>query len=310
MLRTAGDNGGRTEAEQESMAKVECVLDAKATLGEGPLWRGSQKRLYWLDLFGPAVHRFDPATGKDEVLKAELGAAVGGMVFDRAGRWVVVDREGIHRVDPAEGRRRPLAGQEAVGPGLTFNDAKCDRQGRLWTGTGDIDWVKPVGAFYRLDAAGRLDQVAKPVACSNGPAFSPDGKRGYYTDGNARHVLTFDIDPATGEAGPHRPFHVFQGETEGPDGMTVDASGCVWVALWGDGHVAQLAPGGKLERKVKIPVPQPTSVSVGGENMDLLFVTSARVGLTDDQLREAPLSGSLFAVRTGGRGIPETDFAG
>jgi xylono-1,5-lactonase len=292
------------------MTKLECALEIAAILGEGPLWRAAEKRLYWLDLFAPAIHRFDPATGRDERLAAELGAAIGGMVFDRDGRWVVADREGIHRIDPKQGKRQKLAAPPELKPGMTFNDAKCDRRGRLWTGTGDVGWVKPVGALYMLDGTGKLATLDRPIACSNGPAFSPDGSRAYYTDGNARHIVTYDIDPATGAVGPRRPFFTFAGETEGPDGMTVDADGCLWVALWGDGHVAQLTPKGKLERKLKVPAPQPTSVAFAGDRLDKMYITSARVNLTDPQLREAPLSGSIFVVEPGARGLAEPDFIG
>jgi len=292
------------------MSKVDCVLKIEATLGEGPLWRAADQRLYWLDLFAPAIHRFDPRSGRNERLKAELGAAIGGMVFDRSGGWIVVDREGIHRIDPKDGRRRKLAVPRELKAGMTFNDAKCDRRGRLWSGTGDIDWVKPVGELYLLDGSGKLQSLDKPIACSNGPAFSPDGTRAYYTDGNARHVVTYDIDKATGAVGPRRLFHAFAGETEGPDGMTVDADGCLWVALWGDGHVAQLRPDGKLERKLKVPVPQPTSVGFGGDGLDKMYITSARVGLSDHQLTEAPLSGSIFVAEVGAKGLPEPDYAG
>jgi sugar lactone lactonase YvrE len=292
------------------MSKVECALQIEAILGEGPLWRPSEKKLYWLDLFAPAIHRFDPASGRDENLKAELGAAIGGMVFDRAGNWIVVDREGIHRIDPKQGKRRKLAAPPELKAGMTFNDAKCDRRGRLWTGTGDVDWVKPVGELYMLDGSGKLVSLDKPIACSNGPAFSPDGTRAYYTDGNARHVIVYDIDKSTGAVGGRRPFYTFPGETEGPDGMTVDADGCLWVALWGDGHVAQLTPKGKLERKLKVPVPQPTSVGFAGEGLGRMFITSARVGLGDQQLKDAPLSGSIFVADVGTKGLPEPDFAG
>lgn len=292
------------------MSKVDCALRIAAILGEGPLWRASEKKLYWLDLFAPAVHRFDPATGRNEKLEAELGAAIGGMVFDRAGNWVIVDREGVHRIDPKQGKRKRLAASPELKSGMTFNDAKCDRRGRLWTGSGDVDWVKPVGEFYMMDGAGKLTSLDKPIACSNGPAFSPDGSRAYYTDGNARHIVVYDIDRSTGAVGGRRPFYSFQNETEGPDGMTVDADGCLWVALWGDGHIAQLTPNGKLERKLKVPVPQPTSVGFGGDRLEKMYITSARVGLGDQQLRDAPLSGSIFVAEVGAKGLPEPDFIG
>jgi sugar lactone lactonase YvrE len=292
------------------MERIERAADLRTVLGEGPLWRGSEQRLYWLDLRGPNIFRFDPVTGRNETLRAALPSGLGGLVFDRQGRWIVVDDAGIHRLDPASGSRTSLGNPEAGRPENSFNDAKVDRSGRLWTGSCNRDWVTPTGSFYMMGTDGEVTVIDRAVACANGPAFSPDGGRAYWTDSPTREIFCYDIDPATGAVGPRRSFHKFGDVPEQPDGMTVDADGCLWVALWDAWCVAQIRPDGRLERRVKLPVPQPSSVAFGGERLDRLFVTTASLGLSEAQLREAPLSGHLLVAEVGARGLPEPDYGG
>ena len=292
------------------MEHVERALDFRSVLGEGPLWREAERKLYWLDLRGPSIFRFDPASGRNETLKASLPTGLGGMVFDRQGRWIVVDDSGLHRLDPKTGQRTDMINPEAGRPENSFNDAKVDRRGRLWTGSCNQDWVTPTGSFYMLDQAGTLSVIDRKIGCANGPAFSPDGRRAYWTDSPAREIYCYDIDPASGAVGPRQSFHKFGAVPEQPDGMTVDADGYLWVSLWDGWCVAQIRPDGKLERRVKVPVPQPSAVGFGGEGMKQLFITTASLGLTDEQLRASPLSGHLLVADVGQRGIAEPDYGG
>lgn len=292
------------------MERIERAAEIRAVLGEGPLWRDSERRLYWLDLRGPSIFRFDPVTGRNETLRAPLPSGLGGLVFDRQGRWIIVDDAGIHRFDPADGSRTPLGNPEAGHPENGFNDAKVDRRGRLWTGSCNRDWVTPTGGFYLMDTDGEVTVVDRAVACANGPAFSPDGRRAYWTDSPTREIFCYDIDPATGDVGPRRSFYRFGDVPEQPDGMTVDADGCLWVALWDAWCVAQIRPDGRLERRVRLPVPQPSSVAFGGERLDRLFVTTASLGLSEAQLRDAPLSGCLLVAEVGACGLPEPAYGG
>jgi sugar lactone lactonase YvrE len=292
------------------MDHVERALDLRSVLGEGPLWRDAERRLYWLDLRGPAIYRFDPVGGRNEKLSVDLSSGLGGMVFDAKGRWILVDDDGIHRVDPQSGRRTGLANPEEGHSENIFNDAKVDRQGRLWTGSCNRDWVTPTASYYMLDRTGKVSVLDRSIGCANGPAFSPDGTRAYWTDSPSREIYCYEIDPGNGAVGPRRSFHKFDDGSEQPDGMTVDADGCLWVALWDGWCVAQIRPDGKLERRVEVPVPQPTSVGFGGEGLTQLYITTASLGLSDEQLQAAPLSGHLLVADVGQKGIAEPDFAG
>jgi len=166
--------------------------------------------------------------------------------------------------------------------------------------------AEPLGELYRLDSGPRLNPVIKNVTVSNGLGWSPDGSRMYYADSPLRRVDVFDYDPATGEAFARRVFADLSGAEGVPDGLTVDADGCVWVAMWGGGALRRLTPDGQPDAVLPVPVSQPTSCAFGGPGFADLYITSASVGLTEDQLAAQPLAGRLLHVRPGPVGLPST----
>ncbi len=290
------------------MTTVTCVLNIRSVLGESPMWHAGERRLYWIDLLKPAIYRFDPATGRNGEIKAELGSYIGGLVFRAKGGVVIVNETGLHTLD--NGRLTPLVDPEPDKPGNWFNDAKCDRQGNLWAGTGDRDYAAPTGTLYRFRRDLGFDRIDSDFACPNGPAFSPDGTTVYFCDGTSNTILAYGVDAKTGRVGPRRVFAAMEDPAFVPDGMTVDSEGYLWSAQWDGWRVVRYAPDGRIDRVVKLPVPRPTAMAFGGENLDTLYITSASTGLGDADLAKAPLSGSLFAVKPGVRGLPEPSFVG
>ncbi|HEY3245533.1 MAG TPA: SMP-30/gluconolactonase/LRE family protein, partial [Phycisphaerae bacterium] len=241
-----------------------CVLEIRSNLGEGPLWQAAERRLYWVDLLRPAVYRFDPASGRNEQLRADIGSYVGGLVFRERGGWIVVKEDGISAVDAVSGRRQLLLHPEADLPGNWFNDCKCDRQGRLWTGSADRGEKDATGNLYVVDAKLGARKIDSGIICSNGPAFSPDGRTAYFADSYVRRIFRYDIDPQTGAVGPRRAFATIPDEAGFPDGMTVDVEGFLWNAHWDGWRVTRYAPDGRIDRVVKLPVPRPTAPAFGG----------------------------------------------
>lgn len=292
------------------MATAECVLEFRSNLGEGPLWHAGERRLYWLDLLRPAIYRFDPATGRNEQLAADIGTYIGGLVLRARGGCVVVKEDGIFALDAAGGSRLLLVHPEADRPGNMLNDCKCDRQGRLWTGSADRGEKDPTGNLYVIDATLRARQIDSGIVVANGPAFSPDGRTAYFADSASYAIYAYDIDPGMGEVGPRRVFAQLAKDDGMPDGMTVDDEGFLWNAQWDGWRVTRYAPDGRIDRVIRLPVPRPTAPAFGGEDLKTLYITSASNGLSDAQLKEAPLSGSLFACVPGARGLPEPSFAG
>ncbi|WP_203076688.1 SMP-30/gluconolactonase/LRE family protein [Falsiroseomonas ponticola] len=285
---------------------VTVAVRAEALLGEGPLWH--QGRLHWVDILAPALHRSDPETGEDQVTPVE--ELVAALAPRRGGGLVAAARGGVRALD-GRGLGAVLAAPLAEGAGLRLNDGKCDRAGRFWVGSLALDSTPDAGALHRIDADGSAQVMQAGLHVANGIGFSPDDLVLYLADSAARRIDAFDFDVATGGIANRRPFARFA-EGEGvPDGLTVDAEGFVWVALWDGWRVARFAPDGRPDRVIHLPVPRPTSVAFGGEGFGTLFVTSARVRLSAAELAAAPLSGSVFAIETGGlRGLPEPDFQG
>jgi len=184
------------------MTEVRCLLEKRSVLGEGPIWRPRENSLYWIDLKAPAIYCFDVITRQNRQVPAALGKTIGGMVFARDGRMIVTDAEGVHDLSAA-GHRNLLVNPESDQVGNAFNDAKCDPKGRLWSGTADIGETRPSGSLYVIEGQGqrRVRRIDSGIVCSNGPAFSPDGRLAYFTDSFAQEIYCYDVDLDTGLIG-------------------------------------------------------------------------------------------------------------
>jgi sugar lactone lactonase YvrE len=284
---------------------VEVVVAAGAELGEGPIWDSRTNRLVWVDILARRIHLTDVRTGASEVIEVPLHVsavaprAAGGFVAAlQDGFWVVGDGP-AHRITPVAEAR----------PGLRFNDGKCDPAGRFWAGTMAYDQSSGAAALYRLNSNGRATLMLDRVTISNGLAWSLDGRTMYYIDTPTQRVDAFSFMPATGEIADRRPVIRIPAEVGAPDGMTIDAEGGLWVALWGGAGVHRYLDG-RLDQVITLPVSQPTSCIFGGEDLDELYVTSAWEGLSMEERQAQPLAGALFRVRPGVRGVPAAAFVG
>jgi sugar lactone lactonase YvrE len=288
---------------------VECVLKWEAIVGESPLWHVESARLYWVDIQSKKVHRFDPLSGKNESFT--LPDIVTCLAFRRQGGLILTLRKNFAFFDPDSGALEILGAVESDLPQNRFNDGRCDPQGRFWAGTmGDKDWKAPVGNLYRLDKDGKIKCAKTHVCCSNGTAWSPDGKTMYHTETFRYTIFAYDFEPLTGEISRRRAFAEMDPKGKAfPDGLTVDAEGGVWSNHVGAGRIVRYLPDGKIDRIIEMPVPRATGCAFGGPNLDTLYITSARETMTPAELELYPLSGSLFAYSGGIRGI-QPDFYG
>ncbi|GAC1374170.1 MAG: SMP-30/gluconolactonase/LRE family protein [Hymenobacter sp.] len=282
--------------------QAEPILHVQASLGEGALWNPATQRLYWVDIEGRALHMFDPATGQDVVYPT--GARIGTVVPMTGGQALVALQTGIHRLDTATGQLTLLA-NPLVEPSLRFNDGKCDPAGRFWVGTFDLQQRPRAGTLYRLDPDGSLHVMLRHITNSNGIAWSLDRSTMYYIDTPTLTVQAFDYDDLTGTITNPRVVIRIPATVGGvPDGMTLDAEGKLWVALWGGGAVHCYDPAsGALLQGISVPAPFTSSCAFGGPNLETLYITTARGGLTTEQLQQFPLSGDLFTVQPGVRGV-------
>jgi sugar lactone lactonase YvrE len=305
MNRTSLDHGVKP-----TPADVTCVLSAKAQIGEGPVWSVAEQRLYWADITGKQLNIFDPAKGSNQMF--ELPELVTSIAPRAKGGLVLTLRSSFAFFDPSTRALDKITEPEPDKPGNRFNDGKTDRQGRMWGGTmGDVDWDKPVGSLYRLGPDLKAVRVEEGICCSNGLGWSPDSKTMYFTESFKYRIFAYDFDARTGNVSNRRVFvNLDPHESAFPDGLTVDAEGYVWSAQPMFGRLARYAPDGKLERVIELPVSRGTSVMFGGPALDVLYVTTMRLTLSDAQLAEEPLAGSVLALRPGVKGVAETPFAG
>jgi sugar lactone lactonase YvrE len=275
-------------------------------VGESPFWHPGERLLYWCDIEGHALHRWDPARNMHEHWGFDTDVASAAPLL--GGGLLIAMRSGLWRFDPASGRRERLQPPPYDSATQRFNDGKADAQGRFWVGTID-DARAPVGHLYRF-ADDALEAVVGDVANSNGLGWSPDGRTMYWSDTKAHTVWAFDFDPLDGTLSERRVFASFPLKQEGqayggrPDGAAVDSEGCYWVALFEGARLLRLSPSGELLREVKLPLRCPTMPCFGGDDLKTLFVTSARHGRSAEELQRHPWSGCVLQMRVEVPGLP------
>jgi len=289
---------------------ISVVVHSRNVIGESPIWCPTTEQLYLVDISGQQIHLLHPADGNYRTF--DLPDWVTSLSTRAKGGLVLTMRKTFAFYDPDTGKLEVLADPEPERPGNRFNDGKCDRQGRLWAGTmGAKDWLAATGALYRFDPDQRITLMQDQVKCSNGTGWSPDGRTMYYTESFRYGIFAYDFDPATGTIENRRPFVTLDPDASGfPDGLTVDAEGFVWSAQPVYGRIVRYDPAGKMERIIALPVSRGTSCIFGGPDYQTLYITTATETLTEAQMAEEPLAGSLLSCEPGFRGIPETPFAG
>ena len=278
------------------MSPFSLVLDLKAELGECPLWSADEEVLYFVDIRGRAIHRYEPA--EDLLSTVMLPEEVGCIGLARGGGFIAGLRSGLWLVGPDGQLRRKLADNPEDQTISRFNDGMVDPVGRFIAGTVDETRTNGTAALYRFDRRG-LAQLAGGMLTANGTAFSPDGTTLYHSDTLRYTIFASDYDLGTGDVSSTRVvarFHPDGADKGRPDGAAVDVEGCYWTALFEGGRVQRYGPDGTLLAEYQTPAFCPTMVAFGGKDRKTLYVTSARIGRPDDELARFPYSGGLFAM--------------
>jgi len=284
---------------------IEVVVEAGNLLGEWPVWDDRGDVLWWVDIHGRSLHRWAVCTGHSAWPLPQQTGCIG--LCEGAG-LICGTRTGFFHFDPATGRNEALVEPLAGTAHVRFNDGRCDRLGRFWSGTVQEQRVVGAAALYRLQPTGACDRLLDGITVANGIAFSPDDRTMYVADSHVREIYSMPFDAASGTLGKRRLFARLDDPVGMPDGATIDADGCLWVAVIHGGRVLRYTPTGQLDRTIALPVSQPTSCQFGGAGLDRLFVTSARMRLDDAVLAREPLAGSVFALDVGIAGLPEPRY--
>lgn len=282
---------------------ITVAVPGTARVGEGPFWDATTSELTWVDILDGTIYTADPTRPYPRT--TTLPTLVGAAIPKRTGGFVAATTEGFTDIGRDGGwttRRTVLA------PGRRMNDAKCDPAGRLWAGGCDLEFASGYGALYVLDTDWTVHHVLDDLTQPNGLGWSPDGRTFYLIDTFAREVDAFDLAHDRLAPGNRRTLARFPSGGGVPDGMAIDAEGCLWIAMWGGGRLVRLAPDGRLLGEVQLPVALPSSCAFGGPDLDVLYVTTAREGLGP---HPAGPAGSVLAVRgLGVRGLPVGRFGG
>jgi sugar lactone lactonase YvrE len=278
-----------------------CVWDLQATLGEGPIWIASEQALWFVDIKSHKVHRFHPETGQTQSFDAP--DQVTFLAPRTVGGFVAGLKSGLHHFHPDTGFAF-LGEIEDADLNNRPNDATVDAEGRLWFGTMHDGEETPTGALYRLSADGQPVQQDNGICITNGPCVSPDGKTFYHTDTLAKTIWAYDLGD-DGQLSNKRPFFTLEIEDAWPDGSVVDAEGYVWAALWGGHGALRISPTGEVVDRITLPAINVTKPCFGGPNLKTLYFTTARKGLSDEQLAAYPQCGGLFAVDVAVAGQPQ-----
>ncbi len=289
--------------------EVALAVAEPCLLGESPMWHPREQVLYWCDIPGCRLYRHDPLRG--DLCHWDFDTDVASCAAMLDGGLLLAMRDGLHRFDPVTAGLRRLAAAP-YDPSLErFNDGKCDPRGRFWVGTIYEPREPALAALYCYD--GELVRRADGITVSNGLAWSPDGRRMYWSDTKAHRIDQFDVDPVSGGLSGRRCFMQFRPRQPGeslatyggrPDGAAVDADGCYWVAMFEGARLLRLSPAGELLQEVRLPVQCPTMPCFGGADLKTLYITTARHHRPAEELARQPWAGCVLSLRVAVPGLP------
>lgn len=287
--------------------EYEVVLENQAVLGEGPAWDEKRHALLWVDIVKHTINRLDVRSGKNQ--SVPFSATIGSVVPRQSGGYTLATDNGLIALSD-DLKIGDLIAPLTISKEEQMNDGKCDALGRYWTGTLAIDRKSPVGALYCIDEEHRIEQKLTDAIVSNGMGWNAKQDKMYYIDTKKNAIFQFDFDLKTGQIKNRQVFVDLSNCKGGGDGMTLDVEDCLWVAQWDSGEIHRYKPDGTLDYAIPMPVRRVTSCCFGGDDLTDLYVTSSKNGLTEQQLKEQPLSGSIFKVKVGVKGVPTYAYAG
>ncbi|MCW5519396.1 SMP-30/gluconolactonase/LRE family protein [Aureitalea sp. L0-47] len=312
LLFSCADSSKKGESEiasEDKTERSEVVLERKfrALLGEGAIWNHEKQELYWVDILGKSVNIYNPSNKSNR--EFPLPFRVGTVVPQTDSTAVVALDNGIYILNTLNRLLTPLSDVEADVPTNRFNDGKCDPNGNLWIGSMHLEQTEPAANLYKVAPDGTTTKMLDNITISNGIVWSKDGKTMYYIDSPTSEIRAYDFDLETSTISNERVVVEVDEEDGTLDGMAIDEEDKLWVGLWNGNAVARFNPeNGKLMEKIEVPAHNVTACAFGGENLDILYITTARIDMTEEELEKYPLAGSIFSVKPGVKGVKSAFF--
>ncbi|MCV9385157.1 SMP-30/gluconolactonase/LRE family protein [Reichenbachiella ulvae] len=303
------------EAKQEVVEETKAIPEWEATLfyedqnqlGEGAIWNHERSELWSIDIEGKKWFQLD-VSNKSQIVH-QLDQRIGTIVPSTDGRAVVALQDGIYYYAVETGELELIASPESHLDSIRFNDGKCDPSGRLWVGSMHLNQIADAAGLYKIAGDKTAEQMLDSITISNGIVWSSEKKTMFYIDTPDGKLRVFDYDDATGTISNERSMMDFK-EYGFPDGSTIDAEDNLWVCLWNGNGVLRIdTETGEVTGRVNVPAHNITSCAFGGENLDSLFITSARVDMSEAELDSLPLAGSVFVAVPGVKGVQASFFA-
>jgi len=291
----------------QKSAQLEYQIEAQ--LGEGAFWNPISQQFFWVDILGKQLHVYNPATKENRSYPTP--SRIGTVVPQTDSTAVVALDDGVYILNLNDGAVSVLSEIEKEADWNRFNDGKCDPLGNLWIGSMHLEEKEALGSVYKIDALGKTEKMIDSVTISNGIVWTKDQRTMYYIDTPTAKIMAYDFDPNTATISNPRTAVNVPVSLGYPDGMAIDAEDKLWMGLWNGNAVARYDPlTGNLMETIAVPdAHNVTACAFGGSNLDILYITTARVDMTEEELIEKPLSGSLFMANPGVSGVPSTLFA-
>ncbi len=281
---------------------LELVINSQSDLGEGAIWNHKTHELMWINITAEILNFYNPGLKNNKEMFT--GQMIGTVVPAESGHVLVALTNGIYSLDPQTGTKKRIVNPEDSITGNRFNDGKCDPAGRFWVGTMSLGNKKEAGSLYRLDPDSSIHKMINNVSISNGIVWSADSQFMYYVDTPTQKVMRYNYNNETGEIENPKVAVEVPVELGSPDGMTIDSEGNLWVALWGGSAVGCWNPeSGELIRKIEVPAKNITSCAFGDDDLQTLYITTARQGTSDEELEKFPDAGGVFKTRPGVKGM-------
>lgn len=300
------ENTNTLTTENKLTASLEYEIPAQ--LGEGALWNYQTQEFYWIDIVNKQFHIYNPAKKSNKTYP--MPSQIGTVVPQNENTAVVALEDGIYKVNLTDGKLARLSDVEKDNTENRFNDGKCDPNGNLWVGSMHLKQSEPKASLYKIDPTGKATKMLGNITISNGIVWTADQKTMYYIDTPTGNIRAFDYNTDNATISNERVAVKVPESLGYPDGMAIDAEDKIWVGLWNGSAVVRFDPNtGKVIQRIEVPAHNVTACAFGGENLDELYITTARVDMTEEELKKYPLAGSIFRVKPGVKGVPSPFFA-